>query len=184
MNEMKPTRLSPYWLWQNCIPDKVLDVLKTEIDNATLEPGIIVAGHKPNVRNSNVVLTHGNHWFAGIMSNLAVSSNRAAQWGYDITHCEMLQIAQYEKDQFFDWHIDTDILGLQPEQRKLTTICLLSDPDEDFVGGELEIKHIEMPRLTRGSVIVFPSILEHRVTPITSGVRYSATSWSSGPRFK
>jgi PKHD-type hydroxylase len=38
--------------------------------------------------------------------------------------------------------------------------------------------------LVKGSMIAFPSILEHRVTPVLSGVRYSATMWFNGPRFK
>ena len=35
-----------------------------------------------------------------------------------------------------------------------------------------------------GSVIVFPSCMEHRVTPITKGTRYSVVCWFVGPPFK
>ena len=36
----------------------------------------------------------------------------------------------------------------------------------------------------RGSIVVFPSFLLHRVKPVTSGVRYSLVVWSSGEPFR
>ena len=33
----------------------------------------------------------------------------------------------------------------------------------------------------KGSIIVFPSFLPHRVSPITKGTRYSLVLWSLGP---
>jgi len=38
--------------------------------------------------------------------------------------------------------------------------------------------------LEKGTIIAFPSILEHRVIPVTSSIRYSATMWFNGPRFR
>jgi PKHD-type hydroxylase len=34
-----------------------------------------------------------------------------------------------------------------------------------------------------GSVIVFPSDTEHRVTPVTKGIRYSLVAWFLGPPY-
>jgi len=45
---------------------------------------------------------------------------------------------------------------------------------------ECEITPIEA---TAGSVIVFPSSMEHRVAPITKGIRYSVVCWFLGPPF-
>ena len=36
----------------------------------------------------------------------------------------------------------------------------------------------------QGTVIVFPSDTQHRVTPVTKGVRYSLVNWFEGPAFK
>ena len=36
---------------------------------------------------------------------------------------------------------------------------------------------------TAGSVIVFPSSMEHRVAPVTKGIRYSVVCWFLGPPF-
>jgi PKHD-type hydroxylase len=62
-------------------------------------------------------------------------------------------------------------------------VCLLND---GFEGGEFEVRlynDYKAP-LVKGTMIAFPSILEHRVLPVLSGLRYSATMWFSGPRFR
>ena len=33
----------------------------------------------------------------------------------------------------------------------------------------------------KGAVVVFPSWVRHRVTPVTRGTRYSAVAWFNGP---
>ena len=38
--------------------------------------------------------------------------------------------------------------------------------------------------LPKGSIIVFPSHLWHRVRPVTSGTRYSLVTWNLGKPFK
>ena len=51
-------------------------------------------------------------------------------------------------------------------------------------GGDFEMdEEDEIPRFEEGSIIVFPSFLKHRVTPVTKGVRYSLVSWFVGPPF-
>ena len=36
----------------------------------------------------------------------------------------------------------------------------------------------------KGSVIIFPSFVWHRVVPVTKGTRYSLVCWSAGNLFK
>jgi PKHD-type hydroxylase len=36
----------------------------------------------------------------------------------------------------------------------------------------------------KGSLILFPAYLGHRVSPLTSGVRYSVLTWMLGNAFK
>jgi len=38
--------------------------------------------------------------------------------------------------------------------------------------------------LSKGSIIVFPSFLWHRVKPVTKGTRYSLVVWNLGYPFK
>ena len=42
---------------------------------------------------------------------------------------------------------------------------------------------VQQPNLKQGSFIMFPSYMKHRVTPVTSGTRYSAVTWAYGPSF-
>jgi PKHD-type hydroxylase len=71
-------------------------------------------------------------------------------------------------------------------ERKLSVTVNLSDPG-DYTGGDLEFLNgigqlLTQPELRqRGSIVVFPSTLGHRVTPITSGVRYALVGWMVGP---
>jgi len=74
--------------------------------------------------------------------------------------------------------------------RKLSLIVQLSD-EKSYEGGTFEIKSVtgeplDVPEnaLSRGSVIVFPSYLEHRIAPVISGVRHSLVGWYHGDPFK
>ena len=45
-------------------------------------------------------------------------------------------------------------------------------------------KFIKFNNVPKGSVIVFPSFVEHRVKPVTRGKRYSLVIWSLGRSFR
>lgn len=82
----------------------------------------------------------------------------------------------------FGWHNDYSH-GIPNAPRKLTVILQLSSPDE-YEGGRLQVMGNEIEDMpdARGSIIVFPSILMHRVTPVTTGLRRALVSWIAGPR--
>jgi PKHD-type hydroxylase len=115
----------------------------------------------------------------------AIAGNRACQWEFHVTDNENIQFAEYGPEQHYHWHVDVFPLSGLPLDRKLTVVCLLNDPAE-FTGGEFQIRLYSeyTAPLVKGSVIAFPSFLEHRVVPVTSGVRKSATMWLRGPRFR
>jgi PKHD-type hydroxylase len=106
-------------------------------------------------------------------------------WQYDVDGREAIQFAQYGPDQHYGWHVDVFPLAGKATDRKITTVCLLNDPSE-FEGGQFQVRLYQeySAPLEKGSVIAFPSILEHRVTPVLSGLRYTATIWFHGPRFR
>jgi PKHD-type hydroxylase len=136
-------------------------------------------------RNTTVRFVDNGHWLPYIMHGIAREANQVCGWGYDITSFENLQFAEYGIDQHYDWHIDFFPLSEKELDRKVSVVCLMSDPAE-FEGGDFEVRlygTYKVP-LKKGSVVAFPSILEHRVTPVTSGVRYSSTIWMNGPKFK
>lgn len=109
-------------------------------------------------------------------------------WRYELSgfnlSTDIPSIMKYEdKDKgFYDWHID--IMRTMPT-RKLAFSLLLND---GYTGGQLEFVHANEPLInkleqTKGTLIVFPSWVRHRVTPVTKGTRYALVGWMHGPSF-
>jgi PKHD-type hydroxylase len=75
----------------------------------------------------------------------------------------------------------------EPYDIKLTAILNIST--EAYEGGDFELivtsldSPVTIPK-EKGKLIIFPSFLFHRVTPVTRGVRKSLVSWIYGPKFK
>lgn len=128
------------------------------------------------------------------------SANYQAGWNFDWDWSEACQFTEYEKNQFYDWHCDSwdepynepDNINRNNKVRKLSVTCLLSDP-KDFKGGDLEFNVkssegknviIKPDSLKKGSVIVFPSFVWHRVSPIKEGIRKSLVVWNLGYSFR
>lgn len=65
-------------------------------------------------------------------------------------------------------------------QRKLSFSLLLN---EDFTGGNFELLEGNFLSAKKGKLLVFPSFLPHRVTPVTSRIRYVIFGWFYGPNF-
>ena len=113
-------------------------------------------------------------------------------FGFDISGvCRYIQHTEYNKGSFYDWHQDC-FLGESQEgvyERKLSFSIQLSEPDA-YTGGDLEftddiiLTPEEKERLRqRGTVIVFPSFLQHRVTEVTEGQRYALVGWREGKQW-
>jgi hypothetical protein len=76
--------------------------------------------------------------------------------------------------------------------RKISVTISLNDPAE-YDGGNLKFdlgphrpdRYYECTEIRpKGSVIVFPSHINHQVTPVTRGTRYSLVCWNLGAPFK
>jgi len=97
---------------------------------------------------------------------------------------EKAQVSEYSKGQFYHWHTDMPIdMDTEPPVRKLSMTLLLNDSSE-FEGGNLEIAGKKMSHMKQGHAAIFASFLQHRVTPVTKGVRKSLVVWFSGEPFK
>ena len=174
--------MTPYWKWDAVIQEPLLKTLEAEIAGLAFTPGSLHGNHlDTNVRKSSVASFPGWHWFSGVLYNYAIHANEMANWRRTLSKPEATQIASYKTGEYYEWHADINPLSDAPLERKLTIVCLLSKRGE-FQGGELDLRGAaETPPLGRGSVIVFPSVIEHKVAPILAGVRISATCWAVGP---
>lgn len=162
--------------------DKVVDELSfVDAKDATL--GVDGADTNLDTRKTKIRFANGDYWLNQMFERVAFEANKTCKWDYHLTGSERVQFAEYEVGHHYTWHTDTFTLAGQDIDRKISVICLLND---EFEGGDFEVRlysDYKAP-LTKGAIIAFPSILEHRVTPVTSGIRYSATMWFNGPRFR
>ena len=136
-------------------------------------------------RKSDIVWTK-EQWVYDLISPYMLTANEQAGWKYNIVAAQDCQITRYTKDGFYNWHVDgigshTELDG-EGTTRKLSMSIILNS---DYEGGDFEMRGLDnqVPRLEEGSIIVFPSFAEHRVTPVTEGIRYSLVSWFVGPPY-
>lgn len=113
-------------------------------------------------------------------------------FGFDITRFNEIQFTEYDSANsgHYSWHQDTSWTTPALYRRKLSMVIQLSD-SSDYTGGDFEVDTktcLEAPNAEDiraiGTVIVFPSFLLHRVTPVTTGIRHSLVIWMEGPPFK
>ena len=103
----------------------------------------------------------------------------------DIQITEQAQFTEYPEGGFYDWHMDTDVnMKHEPPVRKISMTLLLS-PENQFEGGDLELMAPgKTVKLKQGHAIIFASFINHRVAPVTRGVRQSLVMWFGGEPFK
>lgn len=182
-----------YWYWESGVSKTVCKAILDDIDWGKSSRGnVFDSSIQDFVVDSSMRLTdvvwHRNLDTASLIAGGYLNAaNSEAGWGFALSGLEDVQIGRYSVDGHYDWHTD-DGIGSSPTYRKLSFVLLLNDPSE-YEGGVLEIESFNKDRIYTkemkcGSVIVFPSCLKHRVTPVTKGTRYSAVGWASGPYFR
>ena len=109
-------------------------------------------------------------------------------FGFDTVQLsEQGQYAEYSKDGFYNWHMDSNTeMVAMPTVRKISMTLLLND-SKDYEGGDLEIfcgetldSEKNKFKLKQGYAVFFASFLLHRVMPIIKGNRKSLVMWFGG----
>jgi PKHD-type hydroxylase len=161
-------------------------------------------------RDSDIVWMN-DKWIYDAIHPYIHEANKLAGWNFEWDWSESCQFTKYGVGQYYGWHCDSWEEPYQRKQnedgtypidhgkiRKLSVTISLTEPDE-YVGGNLEFdfrnqidwerdKKSKIKECTeirpRGSIIVFPSFVWHRVAPVTKGVRNSLVVWNLGYPFK
>ena len=155
-------------------------------------------------RKSNVTWFN-DQWIYKEIHPYIHMANKNAGWNFEWDRSESCQFTKYKLNQYYDWHCDShDKPYDKPghidngKVRKLSVTCQLTDGSE-YEGGELEFDfrnydphlreenmHLKKAKeiLPKGSIIVFPSFVWHRVKPVMKGTRYSLVLWNVGYPFK
>jgi PKHD-type hydroxylase len=171
--------LNYYWYFQSAIPSRICD-------------DIVKYGHQ---LRDQMAVTGG---YGG--KKLNQKEIKDFEWNFS----ENCQFTKYKKGQYYDWHCDSwdrPYFRDNPNSsdhgkiRKLSVTVTLSDP-KDYKGGELEFdfRNLDPDKkrkpvkckeiLPKGSLVVFPSFVWHRVCPVKSGERNSLVIWNLGWPFK
>lgn len=146
-------------------------------------------------KNSFLQPFDDNLWFFEKIMSAANWANEY-YFQFDLYGFSNVQYAEYGPEgDFYGWHKDLIFnpnagdLKYTVQSRKLSASVILSHRDE-YLGGEFHIERdSENNAVTAipqdvGSVIFFPSFIEHQVTPVTYGTRKSLVVWLEGPKFK
>jgi|TARA_Y100000114_G_scaffold122794_1_gene118195 PKHD-type hydroxylase len=156
-------------------------------------------------RNSDLVWLDET-WIYKELHPYVKVANKNAGWNFEWDASEQIQFTKYKINQYYDWHCDSwkhpynkPRNNLQHGKiRKISMTCQLTDGSE-YKGGELEfdfrnydphmrdesIHKVQCKEiLPKGSIIVFPSHVWHRVKPVTAGTRYSLVMWNLGQPWK
>ncbi len=159
------------------------------------------------LRISNVAWLD-NKWIYKAIQPYIHEANKQSGWNFDWDYSETCQFTKYKKGQHYGWHCDAWPapygVGVNTENfnkntlgkiRKLSVTVSLSD-DKDYNGGDLEFdfrngnpdkkpnRQVCKEIRSKGSIVVFPSHVWHRVKPVTKGIRYSLVIWNLGYPFK
>ena len=202
-----------YWYFQSAIPPKICDDI-IEYGKSQQEQIALTGDYDPEKvskddikdvskkRKSNVVWMD-DRWIYKEIQPYIHTANQSAGWNFQWDHSESCQFTKYKKGQYYDWHCDGwDQPYNRPEDqnshgkiRKLSVTVTLSDP-KDYKGGELEFDfrnqdpdkkrntHKCTEILPKGSLVVFPGFVWHRVCPVKSGERNSLVIWNLGYPYK
>ena len=141
-------------------------------------------------RKSNVKwlpMTEQYKWIYDKIGDMAYEANQNL-YHFDLHSMpEQIQYTEYYDHEkgHYDWHMDTGHGNLS--QRKISVTVQLSDGN-DYEGGDLQLwpggtYPLVAPR-GKGNVVIFPSFLMHRVTPVTRGTRKSFVLWLGGGHYR
>jgi PKHD-type hydroxylase len=185
------TRDLTNWYWFSAgFSNEELDLVNQLASQEPSQHGIIAGSKTPDTNYRDSIITWLNHgeksdWLYSKIMGMAAEANRNL-WGFDLqSTVDSIQYTEYlGGGGHYDYHLDIGSGGAS--LRKVSIVVQLSDPSE-YDGGEFQLLRGRFPETlpkNKGAVLIFPSYLLHRVTPIESGVRRSLVMWVGGTHYK
>ena len=178
------------------ICDKIIQHGKDKLISAVVVDSKTKTSIDQTPRNSYVSWL-SDQWIYDLILPYIKDANTQAGWNWNFDCIEPIQFTKYGIDQFYDWHPDggSDCLSVYTNQsdstkngkiRKISVTINLVDGN-DYEGGSLQfdlgisggIQTCDQIK-PKGSIVIFPSFIPHRVTAITKGTRYSLVMWALG----
>ena len=180
---------SPVWYWESEVPPQICDYIIKLSEKNEYEIGKAGGDSTIDRETRNVDIQFSDLGWVNCMLLGYVNQANSINFEYDLSKHdrEKMQISKYEPGKYYGLHTDfSPTRTVAAHLRKLSLSLQLSAPEE-YTGGDLIInvpgkgEKFISPK-SKGTVIVFDSRLEHEVTPVESGVRYSLVKWVQGDR--
>jgi PKHD-type hydroxylase len=183
---MYSDKIKSYLYYNDFLSEEEIERIFKNCNNSLFESNlnnnIINQNHRKSL-NKTLEIDQKHEWFFEKLMSYVYDAN-LNYFGFDISGIsEEIQLINYcRESDHVEWHYDR---AIDSPIRKLTCIVQLSDPDE-YEGCSLLIKSSfideDLPK-DKGTLIIFPSFMLHKVTPLISGNRWSLTAWITGPPF-
>ncbi len=161
--------------------DECNKILNFSLKNLDLKPGKIMNDViDENYRKSSISFANYDNIFPFLKSRLVEKiSEKIKLKGYEINFDGApFQFTEYKVGEYYNWHTDSS-----PEGEYAKRYCsIVIQLNTDYTGGDLQMKIDEIEGITTfengiGNLFVFLSDINHRVSPVESGIRYSLVSW-------
>ena len=161
------------------------EILNFSLNELKLVPSEIVGPYLDgnidiNVRKSNQVFYPYYEKFPFLLEKMSKLLNEYIfVKGFDLDFEKSeFQFTEYHPGGHFKWHKDVVGNKITNYNRYSSLVIQLNDEYEE---GNLQIKDNKNETLTiekgAGNLILFLSNIEHRVTPVKSGIRYTLVNW-------
>jgi len=159
--------------------------------NVAINQNLIQAKDKPDggaIKSSQVKFVHLRTIQNLILPFLDfIFTANTNYYGFDLfqlTGSKVLNYNTYNINEEYTWHIDAT---MESPAKDIKLTCLLNCSEEIYEGGDLCLfreKETTIKEFKPGSVIVFPSFINHKVEKIISGSRATLAIWMNGPKFR
>ena len=173
-------------MWSGGVNHEIIDAIISEAGETQYASTFNDSGS--DVRTSRVSWLTDHPWILDMLYQYADLANQAA-FHTSLYKKADIQFTEYHGSEggHYSWHHDIDWNRNDGLDRKLSITVQLSDPSE-YEGGDFEFSEVLSPdpqqSKARGTVLIFPSYLQHAVSPVTSGVRKSLVAWFEGPKWR
>jgi PKHD-type hydroxylase len=184
--------MTEYYYFKNGFSHEEIDTINTMAEEVDPTIGTIASnatGKSLEETRKSIIRwlpqTEEWHWVYERLMEMIVEANKEL-WGFNLYSIpDSIQYTTYPANGgHYDWHMDIGPNELSV--RKVSLTIQMSD-EEEYVGGDLQFmrgkKEENTPR-GKGCVVIFPSYILHRVTPIESGTRKSMVLWVGGEHYK
>lgn len=158
-----------------------LATIRAEISAAPFVDGMQTAG--PDAahikHNSGIAVTSNAHQTLGHIVKEKLLACDDFKHITQLRNISSITFSRYDQGMHYGDHSDFAFMRDGTMRSDLSFTLFLSDPS-DYEGGELVLNTDVRPesyKLQAGDLIVYPTLLLHRVEPVRSGTRFVAVGW-------